>query len=68
MDVAEQVRNGECSAAPPILCTHMKPKSRDNLIYLAVGLSIAGFVVARFFYAESHGNVIGKLSTLPSAQ
>jgi hypothetical protein len=41
----------------------MKPKTRDNLIYLAVGLSIAGFVVARFLYAESHGNVIGKLST-----
>ncbi len=36
----------------------MKPKTRDNLIYLAVGISIAVFVVARFFYADSHGQVL----------
>lgn len=33
----------------------MKPQTRDNLIYLAVGISIAGLVWADFFYAESHG-------------
>jgi hypothetical protein len=33
----------------------MKPKTRDNLIYLAVGISIAAFVWADFFYADSHG-------------
>ena len=33
----------------------MKPKTRDNLIYLAVGLGIAALGVADFFYADSHG-------------
>lgn len=32
----------------------MKPKTRDNLIYLAVGIGIAGLVTANFFYADSH--------------
>jgi uncharacterized membrane protein len=35
--------------------TLMKPTTRDNLIYLAVGLGIAALVVADFFYADSHG-------------
>lgn len=33
----------------------MKPRTRDNLIYLAVGISIAAFVWIDFFYADSHG-------------
>lgn len=33
----------------------MKPKTRDNLIYLGVGLSIAALVCVDFFYADSHG-------------
>lgn len=33
----------------------MKPTTRDDLIYLAVGLSIAGLVAFDFFYADSHG-------------
>jgi hypothetical protein len=40
----------------------MKPKIRDNLIYLAVGLSIAGLVVALDFYADSHGQALFKPS------
>jgi hypothetical protein len=36
----------------------MKPKTRDNLIYLAIGLSIAGVVVGLFFYADSHGETL----------
>lgn len=41
----------------------MKPKTRDNLIYLAVGVSIAALVVAQDFYAEGHhGRVIVDLS------
>ena len=32
----------------------MKPKTRDNFIYLTVGISIAAFVWADFFYADSH--------------
>lgn len=43
--------------------TLMKPKTRDNLIYLAVGLSIAAFAVEYDFYAESHGRGIVHLST-----
>ncbi len=39
--------------------TFMKPKTRDNLIYLVVGLSIAGLLAARIFYAVSHDRVIG---------
>src|SRR5580658_19427 len=33
----------------------MKPKTRDNLIYLGVGLSIAALVWIDFFYADSRG-------------
>jgi hypothetical protein len=33
----------------------MKPRTRDNLIYLAVGLGIVAIVVADGIYAESHG-------------
>lgn len=33
----------------------MKPKTRDNLIYLAVGLGIAALVWINFFRAESRG-------------
>ena len=33
----------------------MKSKTRDNLIYLAVGLGAAGLLVADLVYAESHG-------------
>jgi hypothetical protein len=35
--------------------SQMKPKTRDNLIYLAVGLSIAALVTADAFYADSRG-------------
>jgi hypothetical protein len=41
----------------------MKPKTRDNLIYLAVGLSIAAFVAEQVFYSESHGRAIANLSS-----
>lgn len=33
----------------------MKPSTRDNIIYLAVGLGVAALVVADAFYADSHG-------------
>ncbi len=33
----------------------MKQGTRDNLIYLAVGLTVGGLVVLDFFYADSHG-------------
>jgi hypothetical protein len=33
----------------------MKPKTRDNLIYLTVGLVIAALVSINFFHAESRG-------------
>src|SRR5437879_4077418 len=33
----------------------MKQTTRDNLIYLAVGLSVAALVTADCFYADSHG-------------
>ena|ERR1700680_2209910 len=33
----------------------MKQRTRDNLIYLAVGISIAALVAADAFYADSHG-------------
>ena len=36
----------------------MKPRTQDNLIYLAVGLGIAALVVADFFYADSHGQTM----------
>jgi hypothetical protein len=32
----------------------MKPQTRDNLIYLAVGLGIVALGCIDFFYAESH--------------
>ena len=32
----------------------MKQSTRDNVIYLAVGLSVAALVAVDFFYAESH--------------
>ena len=33
----------------------MQPKTRDNLIYLGVGLCIAGLLTADCFYADSRG-------------
>ena len=33
----------------------MKPQTRDNLIYLAVGLGIAALLVVDVFYSESRG-------------
>jgi hypothetical protein len=33
----------------------MKPRTRDNIIYLTVGLSIAALLVADVFYTDSHG-------------
>ena len=32
----------------------MKPKTRDNLIYLAVGVGVAALAVADSFYADTH--------------
>jgi hypothetical protein len=40
----------------------MKANTRDNLIYLAVGVTIAGLVVGLDFYAESHGKPSLRLS------
>jgi hypothetical protein len=33
----------------------VKPQIRDNLIYLAVGISVAALVAADSFYSDSHG-------------
>src|SRR5260370_25602755 len=33
----------------------MKAQTRDNLIYLAVGLSVAALVTIDVFYTDSHG-------------
>jgi len=33
----------------------MKQTTRDNIIYLAVGLALVGLLAADFFYADSHG-------------
>ena len=44
----------------------MKQGTRDNLLYLAVGLSIAALVVADFFYADSHNQKMWSPSTLTS--
>jgi hypothetical protein len=33
----------------------MKPRTRDNIIYLAVGLGVAALLVADVFYADSRG-------------
>jgi hypothetical protein len=41
----------------------MKPRTRDNLIYVAVGVSVAALVVAQVFYAEVHGHNIVNAST-----
>ncbi|MGH9568100.1 MAG: hypothetical protein ACRD4F_00575, partial [Candidatus Angelobacter sp.] len=41
----------------------MKQTTRDNVIYLTIGLIIAGLVTADFFYADSHG----KQMWLPSS-
>ena len=40
----------------------MKPKTRDNIIYLAVGLGIAAFLAQQVFYAADHGQAIAHLS------
>lgn len=39
----------------PFSETLVKPSTRDNLIYSAVGLSIAALLAADAFYADSHG-------------
>jgi hypothetical protein len=36
----------------------MKLRTRDNIIYLTVGFSIAALVAADFFYADSHGRKV----------
>jgi hypothetical protein len=33
----------------------MQPKTRDNLIYLGLGLGTAGLLGGDLFYADSHG-------------
>jgi hypothetical protein len=44
----------------------MKTTTRDNLIYLAVGLGIAALLAADFFYAASHGTQIWRPSMFAS--
>jgi hypothetical protein len=34
----------------------MRLKTRDNLIYLTVGICIAALVIAQVFYADTHGH------------
>jgi hypothetical protein len=36
----------------------MKPKTRDNLIYLVVALSVAGVLVGLIFYEDYHGRIL----------
>jgi|SRR5690348_2856575 len=50
-------RLGMVVVQPGILYSElaMKQDVRDNLIYLSVGLVIAGLVTADFFYADSRG-------------
>jgi hypothetical protein len=36
----------------------MKAKTRDDLIYLVVALSIAGVLVGLFFYEDYHGRIL----------
>jgi hypothetical protein len=36
----------------------MKQKTRDNLIYLAVGIGIVALILADLFYADSHGREV----------
>ena len=53
-------RLGMVVVQPGILYSElaMKQNVRDNLIYLSVGLVIAGLVTADFFYADSRGRVM----------
>jgi len=34
----------------------MKPRIRDELIYLSVGIAVAGAVIADFLYTDIHGS------------
>jgi hypothetical protein len=40
----------------------MQPKTRDNLIYLGVGLGIVGLLVVDMFYTDSHGSKLWRPS------
>jgi hypothetical protein len=42
----------------------MKPSTRDNLIYVAVGLSIAAFLTEQVLFSDTHGRVLANLSSL----
>ncbi len=44
----------------------MKRKTRDNLIYLGVALSIVALIVADFFYADNRGQKMWLPSRLAS--
>jgi hypothetical protein len=44
----------------------MKPKTRDTLIYLAVGVSITALLVGQEFYARSHGKPPWRLTKFAS--
>jgi hypothetical protein len=50
----------------PFLFSEMKQKTRDNLIYLAVGLGVVALIVADFVYADSHGQRMWWPSTFAS--
>lgn len=52
-DMGHPARTGQCAAAFPIFKI-MKRLTRDNLIYLAIGIGIASFLVWQDFYAENH--------------
>jgi hypothetical protein len=43
------------NARQPFLFSEMNQKTRDNLIYLAVGLGVVALIVADFVYADSQG-------------
>jgi cell division protein FtsW (lipid II flippase) len=43
------------SSVSHFLNLKMKQKTRDNLVYVAVGLGIVALIVADFFYSDSHG-------------
>ncbi len=46
--------------------SEMKQKTRDNLVYLAVGLSIVALIVADFFYADTRPeNVVAVQVRIP---
>jgi hypothetical protein len=34
----------------------MRPRTRDNLIYLAVGIGLVALLIADFFYTDRHGS------------